>query len=86
MYRTIMISVLLFLSLLTLAYAIYRSVGEKITIQEGARQTVYGEPQHGLVFGLCFFAAVCVAGAVALLFNRREVRQDERVTLSKRVP
>jgi hypothetical protein len=84
MYRRILSPVLLFLALACLVYAIYRSTAEKIIVQEGNRQSTYGEPQHGLILGLCIFAGVCLAAAIALL--PREVRKEERTALSKRVP
>lgn len=86
MNKRILSPILLFIALLCLGYAVYRSTAEKITIQEGPRNTVYGEPQHGLILGLCIFAGICVAAAIALLFDRRtpEIRVEERTALSKR--
>jgi hypothetical protein len=79
--------VLFIVAFLLLGYAIYRSTAEKITLSEGPRSTVYGEPQHGLILGLCVVAGICIASAVRLLARRpeqREVRVEERTALSKR--
>ncbi|MBD0331081.1 MAG: hypothetical protein ICV66_00340 [Chitinophagaceae bacterium] len=69
---------LVIIAILSIAYAVYRSTAERITIQEGTKQTVYGEPQHGLVLGLCILAGLCLIGIV-LLFrdNRIEVNQEQ---------
>jgi hypothetical protein len=71
MFRKFWIPGLLVVALLTLAYAIYRSTARRITVLENGHETVYGEPQHGLVLGLCLFSAVCIIGAVALLIDSK---------------
>ena len=70
MYKVNLVPILLTVSLLSLAYAIYRSTAERITSVEGGREVVYGEPQHGLILGLCIFAGMCIFSAVALLLSR----------------
>lgn len=88
MNRSILSPVLCLLALGALIYAIYRSTGEKVIDVAGARQTIYNEPQHGLILGLCIFAGLCVLGAVALLFdrNRRDVHIEDRSSISRRIP
>jgi hypothetical protein len=86
MYRSILIPVLLLLALGSLIYAIYRSAAETIIITEGTRQTIYGDPQHGLILGLCIFAGICIASTIPLLRERRDVVTEERTVLGKRVP
>ncbi|HEU4633643.1 MAG TPA: hypothetical protein VFS22_06645 [Flavisolibacter sp.] len=77
------IIVLLVAAVVSLAYAIYRSTMERITVVENGQQIVYGEPQHGLVLGLCLFAGFCVISAVLLVMNKEEWRTEHK-TLSKR--
>jgi hypothetical protein len=67
MNKRLWIPSLLIVSLLTLAYAIYRSSAERVTAVENGHEVVYGEPQHGLILGLCIFSGICVVCAVALL-------------------
>lgn len=74
---------LLIAAVVSLAYAIYRSTMERITVMENGQQVVYGEPQHGLVLGLCLFAGFCVVSAVLLVLNR-EGWKEEHKALSKR--
>jgi len=75
--------VLLITAVLCVGYAVYRSTGERITITETGRETIYGEPQHGITLGLCTFAGFCVLGA-SLLAGDRHSWKDERESLSKR--
>ncbi len=79
------ILILWIIALLTIAYAIYRSTGEKITTTENGQQVVYGEPQHGLILGLCIFAGLCVVSTIPLLLDKRDWR-EEQASLSKRTP
>jgi hypothetical protein len=74
---------LLIVALGSIAYAIYRSTMERITVMENGQQVVYGEPQHGLVLGLCLFAGLCVVSAVLLVLNREDWKNEHK-TLSKR--
>jgi hypothetical protein len=81
MDRKILIPILIILSILVLGYAIYRSTAEVITIVQADRQITYGEPQHGLILGLCVFAGFCVLAAVQLLRDdRRSVNREENYT------
>jgi hypothetical protein len=88
MNKRILIISLMAISLLSIVYAIYRSTAEKITITEPGpfpKQTVYGEPQHGLILGLCVFAGACVIALVLLLLDREEPRPEQKTTpVSKR--
>lgn len=79
-----MIVVLWLVAIITLAYAVYRSTGEVITVVENGRQIIYGEPQHGLILGLCIIAGVCIAGTIPLWLSKEEWRREEAETLSKR--
>jgi hypothetical protein len=84
MNRRTLIPVLLVVALASLVYAIYRSTEEKVTLLGPDRQTVFGEPQHGLILGLCIFAGLCVVSLVPLLLDKRDdVRSDrtrDRIT------
>ncbi|MGN6163949.1 MAG: hypothetical protein ACTHOF_05340 [Flavisolibacter sp.] len=71
-------------ALVALVYAIYRSTNERITVMENGREVVYGEPQHGLILGLCIFASLCVLSSVLLLLNKPEVKEQEKTTITKR--
>ena len=81
--RTITI-VLWVVALIAIVYAIYRSTNERITVVENGREIVYGEPQHGLILGLCIFASLCVLSSVLLLLDKHEVKEHEKTTISKR--
>ncbi|ANE51551.1 hypothetical protein [Flavisolibacter tropicus] len=87
MNKRILIPVLLVVALFSIIYAIYRSTEQKITLMGPDRQTVFGEPQHGLILGLCIFASFCVVATIPLLLDRREDyrnggRSRDRVTPS----
>ena len=77
MNKRIILPVLLVLSLLSLAYAIYRSTAERITVIENNQEVVYGEPQHGLILGLCIFSAACLIAVVVLVLDRQDIRQQD---------
>jgi len=80
MNTRILVPILLILPLLLLGYAIYRSTSEVIIVAENGRQVTYGEPQHGLILGLCIFAGISLLGAVMLLVNNaRSIGRDETV-------
>ena len=70
MNRRSFIILLLIAAVASIAYAIYRSVEYKVVLMADTRQTVYGEPQHGLLLGLCVFAASCLIGAVMLIMDK----------------
>ena len=76
MNKRIILPVLLVLSLFSLAYAIYRSTAQRITVLENNQEVVYGEPQHGLILGLCIFSATCLLAVVLLLLDRQEIKQE----------
>lgn len=82
MNRSILVPILLILPLLALGYAIYRSTAEVIITQENGRQITYGEPQHGLILGLCIFAGISLIGAIMLMIDswRNRGREDNFTT------
>ena len=88
MNKRTLIPVLVVLALASLVYAVYRSTEEKITLIGPDRQTVFGEPQHGLILGLCIFAGLCIVSLIPLLMDKRDdVRSDrtrDRVTTTTR--
>ena len=76
--------VLLVLPVLIIAYAVYRSTAEVVTVVEATRQVTYGEPQHGLTLGLCIFAGLSLIGAVLLLMDdRKTVEKEDHYTTTK---
>ena len=79
-----MIIVLWAFALITLSYAIYRSTAEKVTTMENGQQVVYGEPQHGLILGLCIICGLCIVATIPLLLDRREWKKEDAAALSKR--
>ena len=85
MNNRILVPVLFVISLICIIYAIYRSIALRITINENGKQVIYGEPQHGLILGLCIFAGMCVLGAVALLLKEsNNVVVKEQPVLGRR--
>lgn len=84
MNKRTLVPILLIVSVLTLAYAIYRSTERRITVMENGHEVVYGQPQHGLILGLCLVAATCIISAVALLLARKELNTTEQALLHKR--
>jgi len=85
MNKNIIIPILWFVALVTLLYAVYRSTALRMTVMENGRQVVYGEPQHGLILGLCIFAGICIASATALLFLKQTVTPIEPPPMGKRL-
>ena len=83
MTKRTLVLLLWILAVITIGYAIYRSTGEKIIMMESGRQVIYGEPQHGLILGLCIFAGFCIIGSVPLLLDRKAWEKDAD-TISKR--
>ena len=80
MNRQTMIVLLLLAALASVAYAIYRSTDEKTIITQGGLQTIYGEPQHGLILGLCILAGLCIVAILPLvLVDRHHYDIDDRV-------
>ena len=86
MNRQTMIALLLIVSLASVAYAIYRSTDQKTIITQAGLQTVYGEPQHGLILGLGILAGLCILAILPLLLvDRHHYDIDERVKDNDRV-
>ncbi|MBA2745139.1 MAG: hypothetical protein H0U44_02835 [Flavisolibacter sp.] len=84
MIRGILNTILWILAIISIGYAIYRSTSVKEVLIQGNREIIYGEPQHGLIFGLFFLAAGCIIGSVILVLHSRDIRITEREDLSKR--
>ncbi len=71
---------LLILALAAVGYAIYRSTDVREEVISGGRQFVYGEPQHGLILGLCILAGICILSTIPLMLDRRDRGREEVVT------
>ncbi|MGE5518895.1 MAG: hypothetical protein ACM3VS_03130 [Candidatus Dadabacteria bacterium] len=89
MNRRNLVPLLLILAIVSVGYAIYRSTAVRITTTVNNQQTIYGEPQNGLMLGLCLFAGFCVL-AVAYIIERshEEVvipRKEERTDSPRRI-
>ena len=81
MNRQTMIVLLVLVALASVAYGIYRSTDQKTIITQGGLQTIYGEPQHGLILGLCLLAGLCILAIIPLLLvdrNRYDFEERER--------
>lgn len=84
MNKKVLSVILIIAAIAAIAYSIYRSPAETITVTEIGKTTIYGGPQHGLATGLCLFAGFCVLGAVLLLIeDGRGIVQDQRVVTKK---
>ena len=86
MNRRILVPILLLLAIFSLVYGIYRSTDQRVTTIANGREVVTGEPQHGLILGMCVFAGLCIL-AVARLWEdspAHRVTQTERTNLSNR--
>jgi hypothetical protein len=66
MDRRTLILILSIVAVMSIAYAIYRSLPERITTVENGHEVVYGDPQHGLILGLLLLAGICISGIVYL--------------------
>jgi hypothetical protein len=88
MNRRNLVPLLLILAIVCVGYAIYRSTAVRITTTVNNQQTIYGEPQNGLLLGLCLFAGLCILAAAWMAENPREEvlspRRDERTSESPR--
>lgn len=84
MIKGILNTVLWIIAIFCIGYSIYRSTAVKDVTITGNQEITYGEPQHGLIFGLCFIAGMCILGSVLLVLNKSEVRYEAREDLSKR--
>jgi len=71
MNKRTLIPVLLILALFALGYAVYKGTAVTMTTIETGRTVVYGQPQHGLMLGLCLFAGACVLSASLLAMDER---------------
>lgn len=71
MNKKTLIPVLLLLAVIAVVYAVYKGAAVTITTIETGRTIIYGQPQHGLMLGLCLFAGACVLGAVLLTLDER---------------
>lgn len=76
--RKIFSLLLLIAALVSLGYALYRSTDRRVTISVPGSDTVYGEPQHGLLLGMCIFAGICLLGIV-LLFRDTTIETNTEV-------
>ena len=71
MNKRTLIPILLILAVIIIGYAVYKGTAVTLTTIEAGRTIVYGQPQHGLMLGLCLFAGACVLGAVLLTLDER---------------
>jgi len=71
MNKRTLIPVLLVLAIIAIGYAVYKGTAVTMTTIEAGRTVVYGQPQHGLMLGLCLFAGACVLGTALLVFDDR---------------
>lgn len=71
--------ILAVLSLALIGYAIYRSTDVRQIVTSPGTEFVYGEPQHGLILGLCIIAGICLLGIV-LLYRDSRVAVDDVTT------
>ena len=71
MNKRTMIPILFLLTIIAIAYAIYKGSAVTMTTIEAGRTIVYGQPQHGLTLGLCLFAGACVIAASLLALDDR---------------
>jgi hypothetical protein len=76
---------LLVASLASLGYALYRSTDVRVSIVNAGTETVYGEPQHGLLLGMCIFAGICLLGIV-LLFRDTPIEENREVNREQPKP
>ena len=80
MNRQTMIALLLIVAITSLAYAIYRSTAEQTILTQGGIQTIYNQPQHGLILGLCILSGMCILAILPLvLIDRHHYDVDDRV-------
>lgn len=71
MNKRTLIPILLLLAIIAIGYAVYKGTAVTMTTIEAGRTIVYGQPQHGLLLGLCLFAGACVLGTAILLVDDR---------------
>jgi len=71
MNKRILVPALLLLAVIAIGYAVYKGTAVTMTTIEAGRTIVYGQPQHGLMLGLCLFAGACILGAALLVLDDR---------------
>ena len=71
--------ILAVLALASIGYAIYRSTDVRQIVTGPGTETVYGEPQHGLILGMCIIAGICLLGIV-MLYRDSRITVDDVVT------
>jgi hypothetical protein len=79
MNRQTMIALLLILAIGSVAYAIYRSTADQTIITQGGIQTIYNQPQHGLILGLCILAGLAILAILPLVLLDRRNDFDDRI-------
>ena len=79
MNRQTIIALLLIVAITSVAYAIYRSTAEQTVITQGGIQTIYNQPQHGLILGLCILAGVAILAILPLMLVERRYDFDDRI-------
>ena len=84
MTKKVLVPVLFAVSLIAIVYATYRSTAIRMTVTENGREVIYGEPQHGLILGLCIFSGMCIMSAVALLFKKDDVVIEQPPVMGRR--
>ena len=85
MNRKTLSPLLVLLAIVALGYAIYRSTAVRTTMVVNNQQTIYGEPQHGLLLGLCVFAGMCLVAAALIADKDVIAVRDERTEGSRRI-
>ena len=71
MNKKTLVPVFLLLAIIAIGYAVYKGTAVTMTTIEAGRTIVYGQPQHGLMLGLCLFAGACIVGAALLMLEDR---------------
>jgi hypothetical protein len=79
MNRQTIIALLLIVAITSVAYAIYRSTADQTIITQGGIQTIYNQPQHGLILGLCILAGVCILSILSLVLLDKRHDFDDRI-------
>jgi hypothetical protein len=84
MNKRTLIPVLAVVALISIAYAVYRSLPERITTVENGHEVVYGDPQHGLILGLLLLAGICI-WSIVYLATRLDKVVDRPIQQATRV-
>ena len=69
----------------------HQSSASIVSVVNAGTETVYGEPQHGLLLGMCIFAGICLLGIVLLfrdtpIEENREVNREQQPKAFTRTP